>query len=393
MKKNRWIYLLTIIISVALYLLTNQRLALLLLLLLTGMAVCSAGFLYVGGRKLRLNMQTKSVGVVYQQFPLRFVLEGGAAIPCGCVEVELEYHNLFTGRTERTWMVLPPGSKAVAEYPYLLDSQQCGKIQIRAVQVFCTDVMGLFRKKMPKPADLDVTVYPELQEIQIYQKPKPGLEDTFGNQFDPTRQGQDVTEVFDVRNYKEGDNVKSIHWKLSGKLDRLMIKEFGCPADFHVMVAYYAYMDPEKMTEELQCHQLQNAVAGIVSSISRSMTMLDVAHHVLAVGKNGLNDFDVADSAGYDHMMLGMLSTEVLKEEADLVKYLVPHCQLRKYSRGIYVTCNLQEDILQQMSKNTSMTVIYVREGGATTIVEKEAYTLITLPAEQMREKLKTLEI
>ena len=40
-----------------------------------------------------------------------------------------------------------------------------------------------------------------------------------------SRPGDDPGETFDIREYREGDSIRQIHWKLTGKMDRLIIRE------------------------------------------------------------------------------------------------------------------------------------------------------------------------
>ena len=37
----------------------------------------------------------------------------------------------------------------------------------------------------------------------------------------------DNSDVFDLRNYNEHDNMKKIHWKLSSKSDELIVKKYA----------------------------------------------------------------------------------------------------------------------------------------------------------------------
>ena len=39
------------------------------------------------------------------------------------------------------------------------------------------------------------------------------------------RKGNDPSEIFDIREYVPGDDIRSIHWKLSSKTDTLILKE------------------------------------------------------------------------------------------------------------------------------------------------------------------------
>jgi len=50
------------------------------------------------------------------------------------------------------------------------------------------------------------------------------------------RKGTDYSEIFDLRDYRSGDDVRAIHWKLSGKLDRLVVKEASDPTRYQVVL-------------------------------------------------------------------------------------------------------------------------------------------------------------
>ena len=40
-----------------------------------------------------------------------------------------------------------------------------------------------------------------------------------------SRKGTDASEMFDIRSYVPGDDIRSIHWKLSGKTDELIVRQ------------------------------------------------------------------------------------------------------------------------------------------------------------------------
>ena len=39
--------------------------------------------------------------------------------------------------------------------------------------------------------------------------------------------GYDPSELFDVREFQNGDRLQSVHWKLSARTDELMVKELS----------------------------------------------------------------------------------------------------------------------------------------------------------------------
>jgi hypothetical protein len=50
------------------------------------------------------------------------------------------------------------------------------------------------------------------------------------------QKGQDNTEVSDIRAYQPGDSLRSVHWKLSGKTQDLMVRQYARNADRQVFL-------------------------------------------------------------------------------------------------------------------------------------------------------------
>ena len=49
------------------------------------------------------------------------------------------------------------------------------------------------------------------------------------DEYSPDRPGSDPSELFGIRDYREGDALKSIHWKLGEKYDRTASREMSLP--------------------------------------------------------------------------------------------------------------------------------------------------------------------
>ncbi len=47
--------------------------------------------------------------------------------------------------------------------------------------------------------------------------------------YDTLRSGDDASEVFKLREFQDGDKLKNVHWKLSAKMDELIVRENGFP--------------------------------------------------------------------------------------------------------------------------------------------------------------------
>ena len=63
--------------------------------------------------------------------------------------------------------------------------------------------------------------------------------------------GDDPSEIYQVREYRERDSLKDIHWKLSAREEELMVKERGFPLGCVVLI---------KITEKKMIAGRQNSL-------------------------------------------------------------------------------------------------------------------------------------
>lgn len=114
---------------------------------------------------------------------------------------------------------LGPGRESKREF--LLESTYCGRVNIYVRSIQILDYFGLFALNVPVNASARITILPELFSCDVVPSPVSAIAD------DSTvsRRGDDRTEVFQLREYQSGDDVRQIHWKLSSKLDTVLLKE------------------------------------------------------------------------------------------------------------------------------------------------------------------------
>ena len=136
--------------------------------------------------------------------------------------------NLRTGEISEeafSFFLLPRGRKNL---PFRLTFPCCGRVELTVKNPRLEDLFGIFSRSAEGSAEGGLTVLPVLFEPEI----RAGASDSTSpdsDQYSTARPGYDPGETFALREYIPGDNLKSIHWKLSSKLDRLMVREFGLP--------------------------------------------------------------------------------------------------------------------------------------------------------------------
>jgi len=111
--------------------------------------------------------------------------------------------------------------------PFTLQTSHCGVLRIRAENFLILDPLGLFSRKLSCMAEGHVIVPPTGFDVSIL------LTDTAqsldSDEYSTSKAGMDVSETYAIREYHPGDPIRSIHWKLTEKLDKVMVREFGLP--------------------------------------------------------------------------------------------------------------------------------------------------------------------
>lgn len=107
-----------------------------------------------------------------------------------------------------------------AEERSSLPTGHCGVYTCRAKRAWTRDLLGLFRIPVCCPAACTIIVEPRA----CAPKPTPDLSRFRTMRFRPVP-GGGFSETHEIREYRPGDSLKSVHWKLSAKTGELMVRE------------------------------------------------------------------------------------------------------------------------------------------------------------------------
>ena len=141
-------------------------------------------------------------------------------LPVGSVKVLLLVENRFAGEVYKIPVVYHGLRTSVQRVP--LPMGLCGQLVIRVQRWDCRDMMGLFRLRRKAPDSVSCTVLPPPVEpehsvdLEAALKTVTKLKPKYGGGF---------SEEHDLRDYRPGDMSNSIHWKLSSKADKLIVRE------------------------------------------------------------------------------------------------------------------------------------------------------------------------
>lgn len=136
-----------------------------------------------------------------------------------------------------------------------------GVYSIQAFEVTTRFPFGFFTRGRRISANGSVVVYPKLMDLQPFFSMFPYLE---GPQADE-RKGQGAG-LYNIRDYQQGDEFRHVHWKSTGKLGRVMVKEFIQEEDNPLQVLWSTYL-PERTGETLA--RFERAVSLIATLMAR----------------------------------------------------------------------------------------------------------------------------
>lgn len=133
-------------------------------------------------------------------------------------------------------------SKAEDTVWFRFETERCGIMEIGIDSVKIYDFMGIFYRKVKWKKKARIKIMPdfELMPLEITRRTREFQADA--QEFSQQRRGDDPSEIYQVREYRERDSLKDIHWKLSAREEELMVKERGFPLGCVVLI----YIDCRK---------------------------------------------------------------------------------------------------------------------------------------------------
>ncbi len=108
-----------------------------------------------------------------------------------------------------------------------------GYYELVSIKVRVRDVFGLYSFNKTLSSSSSLLVYPRPIEINNF---KIISSQVSGELLVDESTSKDKTSIESFRNYVSGDSIKSIHWKLSGKFDQLIIKEYENSGDTNTLL-------------------------------------------------------------------------------------------------------------------------------------------------------------
>lgn len=380
MKKYRVLYIVVTAVFTVCCLWGGKLSALIFSLIMIVAPLLSAVQAVVAARGLTVEIAGKHSCRSGQDMELQILLTSAGSRPTGRVCVQLICENHVFGIREERQLVLTAGRKKNAVYDLPLDSHNCGVRTISIEKITCWDSLGLFSCPAQAGKNFVCTVYPFESKMHADFNRHVDREQS-GEIYDDAKSGMDVSEVFDLREYQEGDNLQSIHWKLSGKLNQLIVREFGRPINYHTLLL----IDPAlNFNGQQVAESVLNGVFDLTASFSHALLQEDIAHFVGYLQDGQLCSMPVESEGSYQDMLMKLMDYPI-PQENDGTLYSFGDLQLhRRFTKVVYITAGVHEEAVNYVANLLNLTVLQPVEG-ASDYLNGGSYELISVSAEEIR--------
>ncbi|WP_312831770.1 DUF58 domain-containing protein [Sedimentibacter saalensis] len=155
-------------------------------------------------------------------------------LTCMCmVKLTIQNELLQQEETRLFFMTATHSGHTVEQ---VISSRYCGMIKCSISELKIYDALGLFSFRKETESSYFVSILPSVYPLMAMSSKI--QQDIKNNIISRTVKGNDPSEFMDVREYRDGDRLARIHWKLSDKYDQIMVKDFGDPISNDVLLLF-----------------------------------------------------------------------------------------------------------------------------------------------------------
>jgi uncharacterized protein (DUF58 family) len=277
MPKKRVGYFILLAIFALVYIISNSHLALLLLLFSATAPFLSFLLLFYTVQQISLDISVAPTIMPEDQKCITYITKNSSILPATKMEWEVAIKTQLTGRETSSkvsaFISAFIRGHSTEEIPLSLAGLCAGKLIVSTRKVKVYDLFGLCYLRIDAPREKFCLVYPRLAEFNINMSNR--VESKNGNIYSQHKPGSDQTETFALHEYAQGDDLRKVHWKLSAKTDDLIVRDFGLPLDYPIVLL----LETQQVEDEADERSLSCCLEVFIS-LSLSFLELGISHNI-----------------------------------------------------------------------------------------------------------------
>ncbi len=276
---------------------------------------------------------------------------GNTILPVTKGIAKVRYENTFTGERGkmRVRFSVDAGKHRERRIPVLMS--HCGNVAITVEKVRIYDYLNIFAWTVGKNfTTQNVLVLPPIREMYLGENRWYNETNEDSDRFSLYKKGDDPSEVFDIREYVDGDKIQRIHWKLSSKTKTLMVKEGSLPLTraVNIFIDLCVEKRAKKKEREKRYDDMNRLIQGVYSI---SMFMIEHAipqNYIWYDNKNELvQERMVEHEEELIWMFQDLFQASMTDRPDELVESFLAWEEGKSLESAIYLTVVSHEDLEQ----------------------------------------------
>ena len=244
-------------------------------------------------------------------------------VPLLNCELKLTYENMYYPHPEPQEFIFPAEAKRSGEFTLPFSVTKAGMVALKITSIDITDYLHLYTFTKPLSINLEIPVTPKDVSAPVFPRKRVAAS---ANDGDPsevnTVGGERTQDIKELREYRAGDRLKDVHWKLTAKTDEMMIRQFEEIKELYYLV--FPILKSPKLSENTE-----NA------GDSDKDPLQDTLEVFLAIGKDLIREREPFSVAIY-HSEDNTFTMRIVTEEEDLYSalYELYRCPLEGYENA-----------------------------------------------------------
>ena len=377
MLKNRVFYVLLLAAAALIYIFTNTYYTLTLLAVCVVMPVISLVLMLIAGREIAIELELPQTAEK-KAASLTYRISNPGRYPVARITFQIRLENQMTGAFRERRVSATAGSRETVTAELSLQNSKVGTVVVSTNKIRVYDAFGLFVFRKSDLPDQAVIIYPDMRNVEVHME-NPVENTGDGSRYSPDRPGQDVSEIFALREYVPGDEIRKIHWKLSGKTDRTMVRDFSLPLNYSV----FLLLELTRGSEELVDAQVEIFLALsrtlLENGISHNMGWYDAAEERFNVEE--LDDFEELELAA-----AGVLSSYAVEESGAALDFYSASGYRSRSSILLYVVTEPKTDKIAELEVYQRMKTILIYEDETAAKAAAQEIEAVTVSVKEAAE-------
>ena len=160
---------------------------------------------------------------------VKLIITNQTLLPVNRMKALVVVREAMRSKKKNYWMTLPVVPRGESEFFQTISFSGTGTYEIYLRKLQIHDITGLLYWNLLFKKQGIIQVMPELHDVPV--RLTLATKNFYGEAdiYDENMPGQDKSELFQVREYRAGDRLQNVHWKLTAKQDELIVKEYSLP--------------------------------------------------------------------------------------------------------------------------------------------------------------------